>query len=244
MLQIRIYGATCFSLANWQKATYRFGKQIMLNLPPLDTLSKAVGLIAGTVTIISVIVASFGGFSFLHFGQQSNDSTPTQLPYTTTVLGDNITFFSNAGFSITYPSALSDEKGADYNNSWKITIFLNSDDHTENINVWANDYNVGQRTTLQDVQTDYIHNAMSYKDFKLILRSNATLGGDLALKFVYTANIQQNYKFNSENKTVQIMYLLGMHNGRVYELFYKTLPNDYDKYLPQAQQIIDSFRYT
>ncbi len=85
------------------------------------------------------------------FGQHSNDSTPPQLPYTTTVLGNNITFFSNAGFSITYPSALSDEKGAGGNESFKMIIYFNSDDHAESVCVYVDDSDVGQHVTPQDV---------------------------------------------------------------------------------------------
>jgi hypothetical protein len=58
---------------------------------------------------------------------------------------------SNAGFSITYPSALSDETGAGGNESFKMIIYFNSDDHIESICVYVDDSHVRQHVTPQDV---------------------------------------------------------------------------------------------
>ena len=52
-----------------------------------------------------------------------------------------------------------------------MSIYFNGDDHTESICVYVDDSYMGQHVTPQDVQTDYLHNGMSYKDLKLISRS-------------------------------------------------------------------------
>ncbi len=181
-----------------------------------------------------MITASFGGFTFLHLGQQ------TPIPYTTTVSGANLTFSSDAGFNITYPTALTDYRSMNSSSSPLLEIFLNPNNPVDNIVVYRTYVYVGE--TLPDLITQNFYSVSTFKDFNLISRGNATLGGLPAYKIVYTAN-RQNWDLNL-NETVQVAWIFAMNNGRIYSVGYGAVLNDYNMYLPQAQRIMASFSYT
>jgi len=210
----------------------------MLTLPPLDTIYKVLGILAASVTIVSVIAASLGGFTFLQLGQQSNNSTP--LPYTITVSGANLTFSSDVGFNITYPTALTDYRSMNSSSSPLLEIYVNPNDPVDKITVASSYPYVGE--TFQDFITQKFYSALTLQDFNLITRGNATLGGLPAYKIVYTAN-EQNWD-PTLNEIVQVTWIFAINNGRIYSVGYLAVLNDYNKYLPQAQGIMASFSYT
>ena len=204
-----------------------------------DSVAKTVGVIAAVVTIVSVT----GVYLAPMLGPIIFPPTPA---YTMTVSGENRTFSSDAGFKITYPTALTDYiLMGNSSSSPKPTleIFLNPNDTLDKITASTSDTYLGQLVTLQDVISDHIESVTTFQDFHLISRGNVTLGGLPAYEIVYTAN-QQHWNPNM-NEIVQLMWVFGMNNnGRVYSVCYEAVFNDYNTYLSQAQQITDSFSYT
>jgi hypothetical protein len=211
----------------------------MQKLMVSDSVAKTIGVIAAVVTIVSVT----GVYLAPMLGPIIFPPTPA---YTTTVSGENMTFFSDAGFKITYPTALTDYiLMGNSSSSPKPTleIFLNPNDTLDKITALTSDTYLGQRVTLQDVIADNFESVTTFQDFYLISRGNVTLGGLPAYEIVYTAN-QQHWNPNM-NEIVQLMWVFGLNsNGRVYSVCFEGVSNDYNTYLPQAQQIINSFSYT
>jgi hypothetical protein len=124
-----------------------------------------------------------------------------------------------------------------------IYIYLRANETLDGVDVRTDTAYIGQHVTFQEVVSDYVKYVHTKKDFNLIAQGNATLGGQPAYKIVYTANAQNWWP--NVNETLQIMYVFGMNNnGRVCSVAYSAVPNDYDAYLPQAQQVTSSFSYT
>ncbi|MGZ8892869.1 MAG: PsbP-related protein, partial [Halobacteriota archaeon] len=99
-------------------------------------------------------------------------------------------------------------------------------------------------TTLQ-TYTDYILNAAKQSSgYSLLSYESTTIGGQPANKIVYTATVPQRIGTTTQNAQIKTMQYLVVHNGKQYVVAYKTVQDDYDKYLTQAQEVINSFKFT
>lgn len=76
----------------------------------------------------------------------------------------------------------------------------------------------------------------SFKNFKLIESTNTILAGLPAYRLIYTSE--------NENTIVKDMEIGTIKGDTAYLLTYEGGVNEYDKYLPVAQKMIDSFQLT
>jgi len=177
--------------------------------------------------------------------------TPTSIPATQTTAGTNTTFSSAAGFNITYPTILVADKNNTETASQpvRVYIYLNPSNKADGIVVAT--YGLTAGATLSDF-VDYnilelknysIHDV--YKNFTILNQTNTTLSGKSANTIVWTGVIPVQYTSTSSNDTaMKVMQTYVINNNTGYVVTYKATPSDFDKYLPQAQQIMNSFKLT
>jgi ABC-type cobalamin/Fe3+-siderophores transport system ATPase subunit len=99
------------------------------------------------------------------------------------------------------------------------------------------DYNVKELKTysVEDV----------YKNFTIVSQTNSTLSGKSASTIVWTGVIPiQNNATSHTNTSMKVMHTYVINNNTGYVVTYKAIPSDFDKYLPQAQRIMNSFVLT
>jgi hypothetical protein len=116
------------------------------------------------------------------------------------------------------------------------------------VDVATEKLNATTGTTLQDYYNYTVGNGVtgisSYKDYALLSFERTTLAGQPADKFVWQAMVPQKIDNTYQNTPLRAMQVLTVYNGTAFVVTYKATQSDYDKYLTQAQQTIDSFKFT
>ncbi len=147
---------------------------------------------------------------------------------------------STAGIKLQYPSNwVKQENGTKQGTQTDLVTFtpptINSN---ASLDVTVDDITDSPGTTLTQYASDEIGSLkqqFANNDFKLIeSKSSMIIAGLPAYRIVYTSVDQ-----NTTTKDTEIGAIKG---GRIYILTYEAGPNEYDKYLPIALKMIDSFK--
>ena len=147
---------------------------------------------------------------------------------------------SSAGIKLQYPSNwVKQENGTRQDTQTDLVTFtpptINSN---ASLDITVDDITDSLGTTLAQYASDEIGSLkqqFASNDFKLIeSKSSIILAGLPAYRIVYTSVDQ--------NTTTKDMEIGAIKGGKVYLLTYEAGPNEYDKYLPIALKIIDSFK--
>jgi hypothetical protein len=94
---------------------------------------------------------------------------------------------------------------------------------------------------LRDYVTEEIMLLNRLVGYKQLESSPSTIGGNPAHKIVYSLSSVQN---GVEVAQAKVMEIVTINNVETFFIEYATLANDYEKYPPIAQKMIDSFRFT
>lgn len=147
---------------------------------------------------------------------------------------------STAGIKLQYPSNwVKQENGTRQDTQTDLVTFtpptINSN---ASLDITVDDITDSLGTTLAQYGSDEIGSLkqqFANNDFKLIdSKSSIILAGLPAYRIVYTSVDQ--------NTTTKDMEIGAINGGKVYLLTYEAGPNEYDKYLPIALKMIDSFK--
>jgi hypothetical protein len=176
-------------------------------------------------------------------------TTPTLRPAPTasneTVIDNNTSFSSAAGFNIAYPKTLKVATN-DTNASVQITVYvyLAKNNTIDAVNVET--HSLTANDTLQDFTTSDTNASSTYPDYKLISNQSATLGGKQAYIVVWQAAVPVqigNSVSDIQNTPLKVMQIYVIYNNKGYVITYKAVSGDYNTYLAQAQQIMNSFKF-
>jgi serine/threonine-protein kinase len=147
---------------------------------------------------------------------------------------------STAGIKLQYPSNwVKQENGTRQDTQTDLVTFtpptINSN---ASLDITVDDITDSVGTTLAQYASDEIGSLkqqFASNDFKLIeSKSSIILAGLPAYRIVYTSVDQ--------NTTTKDMEIGAIKGSKVYLLTYEAGPNEYDKYLPIALKMIDSFK--
>jgi len=178
----------------------------------------------------------------------SPTATPTPIPATETVIGNNTTFSSAVGFNITYPKNLRIDSNQTENASQPVRVYIyvdtnNTNNKVDGVVVGTSD--ITANDTLADWYAFNLNKINNYPNFKqLTVNNSTTLGGKRAYTIVWqgTVPVQQGADAAGvTNTTLKVMQSYVVNHNKGYVVTYKALPSDYDKYLAQAQRIMNSF---
>ncbi|MDD1720648.1 MAG: hypothetical protein LUP95_01505 [Euryarchaeota archaeon] len=151
-----------------------------------------------------------------------------------------ITFESASGFKITYLTRCKTDKNE--STSVKLYIYLTDYAPVDAVTV-STDESFDEYATLDTVTQRYTDAILgAYTDLTVVEKGHATLGGHPAFHTVYTGTITVHYgDEDMREETLKINQAWTIRQGRAYLVTFKALIEDYDRYLAQAQRIIDSF---
>ncbi|MDD1721829.1 MAG: hypothetical protein LUP95_07580 [Euryarchaeota archaeon] len=172
----------------------------------------------------------------------SPSPTPTPVVQTTTAVGNNTTLTSTAGFKVTFPSKFKfDQNGS---TPVKLYVYLDPTNNVTALNVATE--KLQSNATLDSVSDDYLSRLINYQNFTTIQKvTNGTLAGKPARTLAYQAVIPVQYSpTDVRNQTLQVQTIWTMNNGTSYVLTYKTPPSNFSKFVPDAQNIVNSFQLT
>jgi hypothetical protein len=175
----------------------------------------------------------------------SPSPTPTPVPSQETVIGNNTTFSSAAGFNITYPTTLKKDSTQNGSVPVRIYVYLATNNTVDAVNVATND--IAANDTLADWVAFNMNNINNYPNYKLLSNNSSTFAGRQGYTAVWQATvpIQQGTAASTiQNQTLKVMQTFVINNNKGYVVAYKAIPSDYDKYLAQAQRIMNSFTLT
>jgi hypothetical protein len=198
-------------------------------------IKKTVAIIV-LVTIVSLSVA---GCTV----NPSSTSSPTPTPIASkeTVIGNNTTFSSAAGFNITYPKTLKIDSSTNASVPVRIYVYLGTNNTSAAVSVATDDLN--PNTTLTNYTNFSIGQINDYPNYQLISNQSTTLGGKPAYNIVWQANIPVQVGTTVQNQTLKFMQTYVVNNNTGYVVYYKAIPSEYNTYLAQAQQIMNSFKF-
>ncbi len=150
------------------------------------------------------------------------------------------TFKSASGFKVTYPARCKIDKNE--STSVKLYIYLTDRAPVDAITV-STDESFDEYATLDTVTQRYTDAILSaYTNLTVIDKGQTTLAGYTAFHTVYTGTITVHYDdTDTREETLKINQMWTIQQGKAYIVTFKALTTDYDRYLPQAQRIIDSF---
>jgi hypothetical protein len=181
------------------------------------------------------------------------NATPSKLQYDDysnkvivnieSAVGGNTTFTNDFGFKITYPTSLKADTTTDPTAAVKIYVYLSSSSVMDSVSVGTVDLNTGQ--TLGSFVDTQMANITQYPNYQEISNNATTVSGKPAQTTVFQATVPvQQVGGAKEDVSLKVMEIFTINNNVGYVLVYKAGPSDYDTYLPQAQQIINSFSFT
>jgi hypothetical protein len=169
-------------------------------------------------------------------------ATPNQIASTETVVGNNKTFSSDAGFNITYPKTLQIASTTNASVQVRIYVYLATNNTVDAVNVATEP--VDPKATSLDYETYGIGKVSDYPNYQLISTQSTTLSGKPAYTVVWQATVpvQTGAAASTvQNQSLKVMQTYAVNNNIGYVITYKAIPGDYNTYLAQAQQIMNSF---
>jgi eukaryotic-like serine/threonine-protein kinase len=147
---------------------------------------------------------------------------------------------SSYGINIQYPSTWEkQENGAKQGSVTDAVSFVPPTINSNaNLDISIDDISDEKGITLSQYANNSIGDlTQSLKDFKLISsNTNSVLAGLSTYKLIYA--------HTDENTTFKGLEVGVMKGDKVYILVYEAGLNEYDKYLPTLQQLIDTFQIT
>ena len=146
---------------------------------------------------------------------------------------------STAGIKLQYPSNwVKQENGTRQDTQTDLVTFTPTINSNASLDITVDDITDSLSTTLAQYASDEIGSLkqqFANNDFKLIeSKSSIILAGLPAYRIAYTSVDQ--------NTTTKDMEIGAIKGGKVYLLTHEAGPNEYDKYLPIALKMIDSFK--
>jgi uncharacterized protein YceK len=163
----------------------------------------------------------------------SSHTTKTNSTYTS----------ADRGYAITYPDNWREE--VNKSKAAIVDLILNPSSNNINVVTVASvKLNATTGTTLPGFTDSSLRDASSFYYYTLLSIENSTLAGQPATKIVWTATAPQQIGGTTANTQIKTMQYLVVHNGRGYVIGYKTVQDDYNTYLTQAQDVINSFKFT
>jgi hypothetical protein len=196
--------------------------------------------------IMLVIVASLSVAGCTVGLPSTSSPTPTPTPSAPneTVISNNTTFSSAAGFNLTYPKTLKVATTTNASVQVRIYVYLSTNNTIDAVNVATEP--VPPNETSLDYTAHNINKVSPYSDYQQISTQNTTLGGKPAYTVVWQAIIPVQVSSNTsdiQNQTLKVMQTFVVNNNNGYVVTYKAIPSDYNAYLAQAQQIMNSFEF-
>lgn len=154
--------------------------------------------------------------------------------------GANTVFESDTGFKITYPTRCKTDQST--STSIKLYIYLADDAPVDAVTV-STDESFNEHSTPDTVTERYADAITSaYKELKVLSKERTTLSGHAAFRTIYRGTLPVQYDDNTvREETLKVNQTWAIRNARVYTLTYKALAKDYNRYLPQARPIMNSF---
>jgi len=152
-------------------------------------------------------------------------------------------FKSDTGFTIAFPAHYRTDQAE--STSLKLYIYLTDSTPVDAVTVSTDDSFSAQATldTVIETYADAITTA--YKDLKVLSKDRITLGGYSAFRTVYRGVLPVQYGHDTVRaEKLKVNQTWIIKNARVYTLTYKALARDYNKYLPYAREIMQSFTLT
>jgi hypothetical protein len=168
-------------------------------------------------------------------------STPNAEP---TVSTPTETFSSGAGYNITYPKTLKINSTTNASAEVMIYIYLATNNTIDAVNVAT--YGLSSNDTLADFMTRNVAEMSKFPNYRQISTQSTTLAGKPAYTLVWQATVPVQMGSDAsirQNTTLKLTQTLVINNNKGYIVTYKAIPSDYDKYLAQAQQIMNSFEF-
>jgi len=154
--------------------------------------------------------------------------------------GANDVFKSDSGFKITYPTRCK----IDHSETTlvKFYVYLAENTPVDAVTVSTDD-SFDAYATLDTVTERYADAITSaYKDLKVLSKERTTLSRHAAFRAIYRGSIPVQYDENTvREETLKVNQTWTVKNARVFTLTYKALAKDYNRYLPQARSIMNSF---
>ncbi|MDQ6666978.1 MAG: hypothetical protein M3Y53_01990 [Thermoproteota archaeon] len=147
---------------------------------------------------------------------------------------------STAGIKMQYPSNWNKQENGTRQDTYTDLVKITPPTINSNasLDVAVDDITTSPVTTLAQYasgEIDSLKQLYANNDFKLIeSKSSIILAGLPAYRIVYT--------FIDQNTTTKDMEIEAINGDKVYILTYEAGSNEYDKYLPIALKMIDSFK--
>ncbi len=191
----------------------------------------------------ALVIAALMTLAVVTAGCTTNSSpspTPAPAVQTTAQAGKNTTLTSTAGFEISFPSQYKyDQNGS---TPVKVYIYLDPSNPVTAVNVGTQPAN--QSTTLDSLSDYYLSQVLNYKNVSYQQKlTNTTLSGKAARTVTFTATLPVQYNQSvTRNETVRVQEIWTLNNNTGYVVTYKAPPNDFGKFLPEAQDIVNTFR--
>ena len=173
----------------------------------------------------------YEAFHMLELWEQGEDNDTTAAGPTT--------FSSDAGFSISYSWAWT------INTTDPLRVQFYMVGGAGAVSVETSDLVSG--TALEDDVNLNLENLTNLKDYALISREDITFANRPACRVVWQATVQRSVAAGAPQETqikAMQIYVLNNDTNKGYRIAYTTTPKNFDKYLPQAQEVIDSFTFT
>jgi len=156
--------------------------------------------------------------------------------------GNKTIYTSSRGYSITYPKTLKADYSTDPSTIADLYVYLSSASAVDGVTVATRNLHSGE--TLQDFSTSGVNDLQKYTNFQQISNETTTLAGKPAYKIVWQATVPTKMPGGStQNIAIKSIQIYTVDNNIAYLLGYKATSSEYDTYLAQAQQIIDSFKF-
>lgn len=147
-----------------------------------------------------------------------------------------MTFSSETGFSVTYPAEWLIDT-TDPSTVVKLYIYV-AHTNVGAVNIETADLAPG--ATFDDFVNSNLENLTNLRDFMLISTEDITFADRRACRVVWQATIP--VQFN--DTLIKAMQIFVINNEKGYGITYTTTPKDFDRYLPQAQDLVESFTFT
>ena len=157
--------------------------------------------------------------------------------------GNKTIFTSSRGYSITYPKTLKTDYSTDPSAPVELYIYLNSSSAVDGVTVSTR--NLGAGESLADFRTSEVNDLQkATTNFQQISSASTAIAGKPAYNIVFQATAATKMPSGStQNIAIKSTQIYTVSNGIGYIIGYKTPVSEYDTYLSQAQQIIDSFKF-
>jgi hypothetical protein len=163
-------------------------------------------------------------------------------------VGNKTIFTSSRAYQISYPQTLKTDISRDAPSPVELYIYLKPDETVDSVLVVSKSLTSGQTfSVFADNEVKALKDASStglYKNFAILNETSSTFAGKPAHTIVWSGIVPQQYsKTTATNTSVNEMQTYVVNNNTGYVITYKAISSDYDTYLAQAQQIIDSFKF-